>query len=127
MMKNPSQTSDHKTAQTSGHNTAGVVLLLAPVFWGLVLLGVATWLTSRQAVAAAIACLVFSAGYFVFAWSIIRDSTCDEARALDDANESPLYERRAPPNLRRLGRDSRGLQKTPSRREPRRSSHGGAA
>ena len=119
MMRNPSQ--------TGGHNTARVILSLAPVFWGLVLLGVAMWLTSRQVVAAAIACLVFSAGYFVFAWSIFKESTSDDARAFDDADESPLFERRATPNSRRLGRGSRGLQMTPSRREPRRSSHGGAA
>jgi hypothetical protein len=106
---------------------AQVILSLAPVFWGLVLLGVATWLFGRHAAIAALACVLFGAGYFVFAWSLFKNSRRDDARAVDDDDEASLVAPRSTPSARRASRDARGFQKVSSRREPRRESHDGAA
>jgi hypothetical protein len=106
--------------------SAKVILSLAPVFWGLVLLGVATWLFGRHAAIAALACVSLSAGYFVFAWFLFKNSRRD-ARAVDDGDEASLLTPRPIPKSRRASRDARGFQKVSSRREPRRESHDGAA
>ena len=73
---------------------ARALLSLAPVFWGLVLLGLAMWLLRSQEPAAALPCLIFSAGYFWFAWSLFWDSAWEKAKAHRHLEEPPVLEPR---------------------------------
>ena len=80
--------------EASGLGAARALLSLAPVLWGLVLLGGATWLLRRHEPAAALPCLVFSGGYFWFAWSLFRDSTWRNESDARHPHESTVFERR---------------------------------
>lgn len=73
---------------------ARVLLSLLPVAWGLVLLGLAMWLLRGQEPAAALPCLIFSAGYFWFAWSLFGDSAWEKAKAHRHLEEPPVLEPR---------------------------------
>ncbi|ARN79880.1 hypothetical protein B1812_00985 [Methylocystis bryophila] len=100
-MKSPSE--------THGHRLARVILSLISVLWGLVILGVALWLFGRHASVAAFACLMFSAGYCVFAWSIFKDSTWNEERPSRDADFSD-FEPRSRAEPREFDRNARTRQ-----------------
>jgi len=53
--------------------TARLILLLMGGFWGLVLIGVAIWLSTHGSPGAALPCLAFSGAYFWFAWVCYHD------------------------------------------------------
>ena len=52
-----------------------IVAATVSALWGLILIGLAFWLSNRGStgVGAAVACLAYSAGYFWFAWSAYHD------------------------------------------------------
>jgi hypothetical protein len=52
---------------------ARLILLVTGGFWGLVLIGVAVWLSKHGSPGAALACLAFSGAYFWFAWVSYHD------------------------------------------------------
>ena len=45
-----------------------LIVFMIGGFWGLVLLGVAIWLSKHDSPGAALACLIFSGAYFWLAW-----------------------------------------------------------
>ena len=50
-----------------------LMVLSAVVFWGLVQVGTASWLSKHHLSGGALACLIIGAGYFWFAWIIYHD------------------------------------------------------
>ena len=50
-----------------------LIVFMIGGFWGLVLLGVAIWLSQHGSPGAALACLAFSGAYFWFAWVSYHD------------------------------------------------------
>ena len=108
-------------------DVARLIVSLIPVLWGLVLLGIATWLLGHRAPAAALPCLGFSAGYFWFAWSLYKDPTWDSERTPREVHNAAVFEPRAKPEPNGLNRNSRVLQKSPGRHNRPRSSRDRAA
>ncbi len=113
--------------ERKGLGAARVVLSLMPVLWGLTLLGVAMWLLSSHAPAAALPCLAFSAGYFWSAWSLYKDPTWDSESTSRELRRAPIFEPRAEPEPSGFDRNSRELQKSPGRHARPRSSRDRAA
>jgi hypothetical protein len=115
---------ERRRPERTGFSAARVILSLAPLLWGFVFLGVAIWLLGRQAPAAALPCLAFSAGYFWFAWSLYQDPTSVTLRSSSRGqNPSPadLIETRERSGNRRGVRTGRARRVTGWREEPRAS------
>jgi hypothetical protein len=113
---------ERRRPERTGFSAARVILSLAPLLWGFVFLGVAIWLLGRQAPAAALPCLAFSAGYFWFAWSLYQDPTWRRERNSRDVRNAPVLEPRAKPEPSGFDRNSRALRKSPGRQDRPRSS-----
>lgn len=57
-----------------------LIAAILAAFWGFVLVGIAMWLSKDGAPpTGALACIVYSAGYFWFAWATLRGRS-DEPR-----------------------------------------------
>ena len=52
--------------------TGNLIVILVGAFWGLVLLGLAIWLSNHNSPGGALACLSFSGAYFWFTWDLYR-------------------------------------------------------
>lgn len=61
--------------------TSRLIAAIIAAFWGLVLIGFALWLSKHDpsGMGAAFACLVYSIGYFCFAWFSYHDHGDDGA------------------------------------------------
>jgi hypothetical protein len=99
---------------------------LAPVIWGLALLGLAVWLLRGQEPGAALPCLIFSAGYFWFAWSLLNDPVWEKGSGSAGRENSAVLDPRGRPEPAESGRDPRTLQQAPRTRAPPRSSRNAA-
>ena len=113
---------ERRRPERTGFGAARVILSLAPVLWGLALLGVAMWLFSQRAPAAALPCLAFSAGYFWFAWSLFKDPTWDSERSSRDVRNARVSEPRGRPEPSGFNRNSRALRQSAGRQDRPRSS-----
>ena len=54
-----------------------LILTAIPALWGLALLGLALWLSGHGSPGGTVACLLFSVGYFWFAWSLHCSNALD--------------------------------------------------
>jgi len=66
-----------------------LVLTAIPVLWGLALIGVAFWLSRHESSGGTVACLIFSAGYFWFGWSLYHSLNDSEERTARGSDGSP--------------------------------------
>ena len=99
---------------------------LAPVFWGLALLGLAVWLLRGEEPGAALPCLIFSAGYFWFAWSLFNDPVWENGSGSAGRENSTVLEPCGRSEPGAPGRDPRTLPQAPRTRAPPRSSRNAA-
>jgi hypothetical protein len=99
---------------------------LAPLFWGLALLGLAVWLFRGQEPGAAFPCLIFSVGYFWFAWSLFNDPVWKKGSGSVGRENFVVLEPRDRSEPGEPGRDPRALQQSPRTRARPRSSRNAA-
>jgi hypothetical protein len=118
-------TPNHQPRQ-KGFRAARVAMSLAPVFWGVTLLGVAVWLLKGQEPGAALPCLIFSAGYFWFAWSLFIVPIWNKGSGSVARNDFPVLELRGRSEPVEPGRDPRTLRQAPRMRARPRSSRNAA-
>ena len=89
---------------------------LAPVFWGVTLLGVAVWLLRGQEPGAALPCLIFGAGYFWFAWSLFNDPVWEKGSGSVGRNDFPVLEPHGRAEPGEPGKDPRTFPQVPRTR-----------
>lgn len=118
-------TPNHRPEKRALRAARGVISL-APMCWGLALLGVARWLLKGQDPGAALPCVVFSAGYFWFAWSFFSDPAWESGAGAREREDPPVVEPRATLDPRELGKGSSSFEQIPSTRAWPRSSRDAA-
>jgi hypothetical protein len=87
------------------------------VFWGLVLVGVALWLSGHESPGGTAACLIFSAGYFWFAWSLYHSPNVSYERGANGGYASPPSNPRSRPSIHGPNQRSNALETAPRPRK----------
>jgi len=88
-----------------------------PVFRGLVLVGVALWLSGHGSPGGTVACLAFSAGYFWFAWSLYHSPNVSYERGANGGYASPPSNPRSRPSIHGPNQRSNALETAPRPRK----------
>jgi len=94
-----------------------LIVTALPVFWGLVLVGVALWLFGHGSTGGTVACLAFSAGYFRFAWSVYHSPNVSDERGANGGYASPPSNPLSRPAIHGPDQRSNALETAPRPRK----------